>query len=173
MQQIIPHIRAWILAVLCLLGGYNVSQAQVINGHFDQSTPPGGGCPAAVWAWVEGPVPGSIQWENRYDYGNWWLDITGCGWGNGRWIEQGVPTVIGQVYHLTFDLGCWNGQYHTDAGAILTVNGVPPLRVRLQSPWPGKNLTIALRPPLPLPPSALLPMVCLPMPAQPALRWPM
>lgn len=124
MKRIKHTFKTCALLLLSLLAGYSVTQAQVINGGFDQNTPGWGGCPAAVWQWTQGGPPGNVQWENQYDNGNWWLDITGCGWGNGRWVQQGVPTVVGQTYRLTFDLGCWNGQYHTDAGAILTVNGV-------------------------------------------------
>lgn len=122
MKQIAHSLLAMAL-LLWLIAGGNIARAQIINGGFELNNPGYGGCPGAVWAWNEGPVPGSIQWENQWDNGNWWLDITGCGWGNGRWIEQPVPTVAGKKYRLTFDLGCWNGQYYTDAGAIVSLNG--------------------------------------------------
>lgn len=102
-----------------------IVRAQVYNGGFDIGTPPGNqfNCNMTPTGWTT-PF-GGVQWEDRWNNGtwDWWIDMTDCGWGNGRAIEQGVPTVNGQTYILEFELGCWNGQYFTDAGALLYING--------------------------------------------------
>ncbi len=52
-----------------------------------------------------------------------WIDLTGCGWGNGRWLKQQVPTIAGKTYLLQWELGCPNDSRYIDAGVDLAING--------------------------------------------------
>jgi PKD repeat protein len=93
--------------------------AQVANGGFGVSA--SNGCSGAT-SWTIGTP--DMQLTNCCNSsGNWWIDLTGCGWGNAHWIMQDVPTTIGQTYIVGFDLGCWNGQCYTSAGANLYIDG--------------------------------------------------
>lgn len=107
------------MLALCLIAG--AASAQITNGSFNTMNFSGwttsGGCTGGS----VGNMTGGPEVYNGMG-GNWWADLTGCGWGNGRWIHQDVPTVIGQTYFLSFDLGCWNGQCFTDAGVDLYIN---------------------------------------------------
>jgi hypothetical protein len=97
----------------------NTAGAQITNGGFGIGA--ANGCSGA-WAWTIGSP--DMQLTNCCNTSsNWWIDLTGCGWGNGHWIEQAVPTTIGQTYVVGFDLGCWNGQCYTSGGANLYIDG--------------------------------------------------
>jgi hypothetical protein len=104
------------LLLLAFRGG-----AQIVNGTMDVNTPGGPTC-SSVYGWT---TSNDIQWEYQWNVGGtgWWADLTGCGWGNGHWMEQTVPTTPGDLYILSFQLGCWNGQCFTDAGADLYIDG--------------------------------------------------
>jgi len=95
--------------------------AQIINGTMDVNTPGWPTC-NSVYGWN---TSNDIQWEYQWNVGGtgWWADLTGCGWGNGHWMEQTVATIPGHTYYLSFQLGCWNGQCFTDAGADLYIDG--------------------------------------------------
>lgn len=92
-------------------------QAQIINGNFETGAPGSGNlCTTAPTSWSSS----GIQWTN---WGNpsFWLDMTDCGWGNGNWIEQTVPTDNGGFYNLSFEVGAWQW---TEGGIDLYIDGV-------------------------------------------------
>lgn len=97
---------------------------QIVNGDFGTGSFSGwstsGGCAGGS----VGIMTGGPQIYTGMGGGINWADLTGCGWGNGRWIEQAVPTVAGQTYFLDFDIGCWNGLCFTDGGANLYIDGI-------------------------------------------------
>lgn len=66
----------------------------------------------------------NVQVANVYQPGNKWVDITGCRYGNGNWIEQDVQVIPGTVYFISIDLGSWWGWDDEDAGVDITINGV-------------------------------------------------
>lgn len=109
-----------LLLILALTTAFRAG-SQIINGGFDYFTPSVSSC-TDVYGWNSSH---NIQWESQWnnDGDGWWLDLTGCGWGNGHWVEQSVVTYPGQVYRLTFDLGCWNGLCYTNAGVDVSING--------------------------------------------------
>jgi hypothetical protein len=111
------------LLLLAFRGG-----AQIVNGTFDVNNPGSGWWCGNIYGWDRSDINGTnddTQWEDQWNAGGdtWWVDLTGCAWGNDKWIEQTVATVPGNIYTLTFDLGCWNGQYYTTAGVDLSING--------------------------------------------------
>jgi hypothetical protein len=99
------------------------AQNLIANGTFDVNDPGSGFFCGPVYSWISGN--GGVQWEDQWngDGDTWWVDLTGCGWGNDHWIEQTIRTKAGNHYTLNFDLGCWNGQYYTTAGVDLFING--------------------------------------------------
>lgn len=122
MKYTTTFLKLFFVCCILLLSGISGSlKAQVTNGGFNQNTPAISSC-SSVWAWTVSPTL-PVQWESRWNNSNWWVDVTGCGWGNGHWLEQKVPTTAGQTYLLEFDLGCWNGQYYTDAGVQVNIDG--------------------------------------------------
>jgi hypothetical protein len=101
--------------------------AQVVNGTFDVNNPGFGFYCGNIYGWTRSNINGTnddTQWENQWNPNGdtWWVDITGCGWGNDKWIQQVVPTTVGAIHTLYFDLGYWHGQYYTDAGVDVYVN---------------------------------------------------
>src|SRR5688572_23659115 len=111
------------LVLLSFRGG-----AQIVNGTFDVNNPGSGWYCGDIYGWTRSDINGTnddTQWENQWNPAGdtWWVDLTGCGWGNGKWIEQTVSTTPGNLYTLTFDVGCWAGQYYSTAGVYLEIDG--------------------------------------------------
>jgi hypothetical protein len=117
-------MKHFIIAMFWLLFGSAGAQ-NFINGNFNSNTPSGlFACNTAPWAWSASPAfgsnPAGVQWESQWN-SSWWIDLTDCGWGPGRWIEQTVATTPGQKYYLSFDLGANQWAY---ADLDLYLNGV-------------------------------------------------
>ncbi len=71
-----------------------------------------------------GVMTGPPSYETTANNGRQkWIDLTGCGWGNGRWLRQQVPTIAGKTYLLQWELGCPNDSRYIDAGVDLAING--------------------------------------------------
>jgi hypothetical protein len=109
-------------AVMCVFSGHLTGQNLIQNGTFSVNAM--NNCVGNVASWVTSP---DMQLSDCCDTnlpGNWWLDITGCGYGNGRWAQQSVPTTVGSTYLLQWQLGCYaNVPEMTDAGANVEING--------------------------------------------------
>lgn len=110
-----------------ILGNSLQAQNIVTNGTFDVNTPAPASsfiCDVAPWAWQASvsssyaPLTGT-QWEWRW-HTSWWIDISDCGYGNGRWIKQDVPTVPGQSYIVGLDI--LSNAWYT-AGADVYLDG--------------------------------------------------
>ncbi len=115
-------IAVLILAAELLASGRGVGQNLIMNGNF--STNAVNNCGGNIASWISSS---DMQLSDCCDQnlpGNWWVDLTGCGYGNGRWTQQSVATTIGSSYLLEWDLGCYaNVTEMTDAGANLEING--------------------------------------------------
>ncbi len=98
-------------------------KAQFTNGNFSAGTfgcPPGGG-------WTTGSPnaerTAALQPNRPGDY---WIDLTPCGgWGNGAWIEQAVPVVVGNCYYIEFEIAAHCGWDGSDGGVNITLDGQP------------------------------------------------
>lgn len=120
--------RSKLLLFFCLLFHAATAQNLFVNGNFESNTPAPNqlNCNLAPYGWtasVTTPPTSSMsgmQWENRWN-SSWWIDLTDCSYGNGRWLEQTVNLTIGQQYLLSFDLG--SGIY-TDCGVDLYIDNV-------------------------------------------------
>jgi hypothetical protein len=102
--------------VLCCA---NITKAQIQNGDFE--TTPTFNCTGAT-SWTNSIL--GVELTNCCTAGappTWWIDLTGCGYGNGRYIEQAVPTIVGRTYILEWDLGCLFN--FTTAGMDVSING--------------------------------------------------
>jgi hypothetical protein len=121
-------IKIFLLAcvILCNLATKRAKAQQFVNGDFESNTPIPNqfNCDLSPWGWsasissLYSPITG-MQWENRWNT-SWWIDMTDCGWGNGRWMEQSVATTPGKKYYLYFDIGA---SQWVDGGADLYING--------------------------------------------------
>jgi gliding motility-associated-like protein len=110
----------WIAAWLLLLCSCVPALAQFVNGDFSMGT---NGC-AAGPGWTGSTGVMAPQRTETYQAGNPWLDLTPCGgWGNGTWIEQAVPTIIGNHYRIDFDIASHCGWDGSHAGVYITLNG--------------------------------------------------
>jgi hypothetical protein len=114
---------------LCMVVTTIQAQNLITNGSFSsglstwQYSP--GGC---VGGGALGVMTGSPDYITTPNNGHPnWADLTGCGWGNGRWIKQRVPTTVGKTYLLQWDLGCPNDARKIDAGVDLALNSVTVL----------------------------------------------
>jgi hypothetical protein len=125
----LKHAFLKLFLVLFLLTG--ITRAQILNGDFE--TTPSNNCTGAV-SWVSSP--NFVQLSNCCVGAappNWWIDLTWCLSGNGHYIEQTVPTVVGRTYILEWDLGCLFN--FTAAGLDVHVNGA--LQGNFANPTPG------------------------------------
>jgi len=100
------------------------AKAQFSNGDFSTggTCPPGGG-----WTTNTGGQQAertiALQPNRPGDY---WVDLTPCGnFGNGTWIEQAVPVVVGNCYYIEFEIAAHCGWDGSDGGVNITVDGVP------------------------------------------------
>lgn len=96
------------------------------NGDFAQpGTLNSDDCQAGT-GWDYSTSPGTPQYTDYQSPGDFWIDLTPC-WsaGNGVWIEKQVSLLSVEQYQLSFDLGCWGGGDYSDAGVVLTLDGIP------------------------------------------------
>lgn len=91
--------------------------AQILNGDFSNEN---NSCNVAPQHWTYGRA---IQVSDIYQSYNYWIDITGCQWGNGSWMEQVVTTTPGTLYKIRMDLGSWYDWDKSDAGIIVSIDG--------------------------------------------------
>lgn len=117
------------LLVWCVSVGMNQARAQsgppqvqFVNGNFE--TVGSGYCTSGIpyWNLLSAGAAGYPDLEpsgaGKY------VNLAGCGGGNGRYIEQKVRTIPNRTYKIKFDLGCWKGYKYTDAGIRLSINGI-------------------------------------------------
>lgn len=114
----LKHAFLRLLLGCCLLT--NISRAQIQNGNFE--TTPTGNCAGAT-SWISN---GNVQLTScctgtNAGLATWWVDLTGCTSGNANFIEQAVPTIVGRIYILEWDLGRLIN--FTAAGVDVSVNG--------------------------------------------------
>jgi gliding motility-associated-like protein len=117
----IPVSRSRWLCILLGLCLFPTLNAQFANGDFSQGAL---GCNTPTH-WQSN---GNVQIADNFQAGNQWIDITGCGFGNGNWMEQVVPTTPGMFYQIRLDLGTWWGWGIEDAGVDISIDGVPMVR---------------------------------------------
>lgn len=124
-----PDLRSLVQRKFLLLSLFfvlhNNAFSQIINGNFNQpGVIIGASCNAGTgWTTATGNL--SSQYTNLLGPStNFWIDITPC-WasGNGTYIEQTVPTVIGRCYYLKFDLGTHCRWDMSDAGVYISIDG--------------------------------------------------
>jgi gliding motility-associated-like protein len=111
-----------ILVPLILLCCMMDVRAQFFNGDFSLGTL---GCSGGTgWTTASGTM--SAQYADGRTPSNPWVDLTPCmGWGNGTYIEQAVPMVVGNCYYIEMDLASHCGWDLSDAGVYITLDGVP------------------------------------------------
>lgn len=64
------------------------------------------------------------QVSDLFQANDFWVDITGCTYGNGNWIEQDIRVTPGKIYYIRVDLGTWSEWDDEDAGVDVFINGV-------------------------------------------------
>lgn len=91
-------------------------KGQFYNGDFNLGNPNCTG--PAGWS------TSMVQVSDYFQTGNNWVDVTGCGSGNDRWIEQVINVTPGKIYFIRMDLGTWSEWDDEDAGVNVSIDGV-------------------------------------------------
>ena len=118
----------WISRAACcglLLFLCTAAKAQFTNGDFTLGT---AGCTAGT-GWTTSPGSQSAERSTSLQParpGDYWIDLTPCGgFGNGTWIEQPVPVVVGNCYYIEFEIASHCGWDASDGGVYITLDGNP------------------------------------------------
>lgn len=116
MLKLGKHILYSIGLIILLTVFENTCNAQFFNGDFNLGF---GNCVGPV-----GWRTNNTQVSDLFQSGNNWVDITGCTYGNGYWIEQDIQVSPGKIYFIRMDLGTWSEWDDEDAGVDIFINGV-------------------------------------------------
>lgn len=97
--------------------------AFVVNAQFKNGDFKFGSSPNTINDWTNGGaqfVPDEFVKSKDS-----WIDLTGTGFGNGKYIEQTINTTKDEIYFISFDLGTFFGWDLWDAGVTISLDGKP------------------------------------------------
>ncbi len=103
------------LILLLFLIGFKSVDAQFLNANFSSGSPSGN----VITKWTNVSTQYVAADANQSE----WIDLTGNGFGNGRYIEQTISTSKNKKYQISFDLGSFYGWDLWDAGVSVSLNG--------------------------------------------------
>lgn len=151
MHRYTPHTAA---TLLVLLAGSSHAVELIVNGGFEAARPAAGG--SIVYAGASGPPGwthvGGTVWSLDTGYaegptvfqarsGQVSMDLTGPGnTGPTSGLKQTVPTIAGQLYHLSF----WLGNAQSSATAFYNLPSSLTVQVNDEAPVPFTNSTLVM-----------------------------